>query len=553
MNRRVLLPALACLLAVAVVAACPAGEPEVTVREYPGGWRSNSMTPVVIEARSPAGGRLEITVKERYEPSLTLRAVELPAGEPVRVETTVPTYDWQNVSWRLGGKNGETSLGQRSVNGHNIPRNLLCVNGALLAECLVEFTRRGGASMPPEHLPLDLLPTRWQSYAGLGSMLVMTDRDALRLAPEQRVALGRWVQWLGGSLWLLGGDAGRAAADLGLDPGAKAKAPQAGVAVYPFFSGVLMTQAEPDVTTLFDMIPLQSEEHLLRPYFQAQRYYRYTPDFWNEAQRLGGIGSGAICLALAALALLMGPLNFWYVRRRRNTLLFFITTPVLALAGVAAIFGLSILMEGLGGRYVEWAALLRPADSDEALMLDVKGVRPGFTVPELAFGDEALVYPVSGDNSSERSYITDYTSGMRLSGDWFRPRSVSGLAHIQPVTARMRLEIEEGEDGVFVTNNLGFGVKRLAVRLADGRTGWAENVRPGDRAVLARENNSNRLDTLTDTLSEISQAENAHRLATTVWLAAECEGLPYLDGGGLSASRAAGWYYYFETDSGRTR
>ncbi|MCC8190698.1 MAG: hypothetical protein LIP77_08700 [Planctomycetes bacterium] len=539
-----------CLLLLAGAAA-GAGEaleeedPAVVLRGSPQGWVARGNFPVFVDARTDRGADLVITLGGgRYEDYTATRAVSLPPGSAVRLERTAPTLHYRlRTTAANGNKEGSFSVGSRSLHSHydgSAPTPLLCLNSFLLRELeMLDETEKQPDTIH-NGLPLDDLPSRWQSYTGLVSMLVVNASELAAVQPVQRQAISRWVRWFGGRLWLAGDEALAAAGDLGVDvirPPAEVLA-DGRVTVHTHGNGLVYVQPEPDVRILAQSVPIGRLNNPLESYFGFIRF-EAPPGEWL-LEPLVGTSTNAIIVSLVVLGLLLGPANYLFIRRRKNDLLFFITTPIIAIAGAAAIFGVSFLQEGVGGGFNQMAVLARAADSADAMLFDFRAVRSGFFTNTPEFSADTLAVPVQGLRS-RRAIAVEYTDGIRLTGGWLLPRFPTMFLLARPTVSRMNLDLVREGDDYAIVNNLGFTVQQVATRLPDGGVGWTENLPPGAKAVLERDEEESRLLAL---YYPVRRLNNDNPTFTGVTMVAQCDGLPYIEDGGMNTQLLTGEYYY---------
>lgn len=525
-------------------------DPEITIRDIPSAWITMHTAPLFVDvvANRPGRIRVEATGISGYGENMA-KTVSLPERSVSRIELPLPAGGYSRVRG-VAGAVEETSILRWDRPGHSVVTGeggkLVCLNGFMLREILAAA---GSATREvfADTLSIEELPSMWQSYAGFIGTLVIDASEARTLKPAQREALARWVTWLGGRVWVIGEGAERSA-EL-LVPAVPPRPPErrGGVAAYARTAGTVYAQNRPDAAELLEQLPASPQRDLFSRYYRGEYLSSQSRQAWDSrkspawlVEGLGALPVGILIAALAFLGLLLGPVNLWYVRRRRNALLFFITTPLLAAVGTALIFAAILIGEGLRGRYRQAAILLRADSGDDALVVDFKGVRSGYFPPTLGFREDALVLPV-GRYNYERILLTDRTDGVSLSGEWLMPRFPTSFLRAEPVVSRLNIEANEENGEWRAVNGLGFTARNLVVRLPGGGIGWAENVRPGDTVRLARENSDARMKRL---LADLAPFGLTGDVLPDIAIAAECDGIPYLDDGGLDAVKVEGLYYY---------
>lgn len=547
----------ATMLCLAVLCAGPArtGEetPEVSVRNPPQAWYAPAYFPVILDVRSRWGGELAVTASSGYgwAPAAVTRRTTIPPGASTRVELTVPDSAVE-VNYRVGGATDTEYVRypyQASAYMEDgYPAPLACVNSYLLRE--LELLDNAEKKPRTIHLslPQDDMPGRWQSYIGLYSMLVMNPREISGFRREQREAIARWVRWFGGRIWLAGDGAAEAAAELGLplDTSPKSDPAAAGVRRHQIGNGFVYVQPEADALELAKNLPASNQiVNPAVPYFRVSHSSSETPGIWL-LDSLAGVSTNIIIVSLLVLGLVMGPVNFWFIHRRKNSLLFFITTPLIALAGTVAIIGGTFLEEGLGSGYNQYALLTKDSVSGDCMLFDMRGVRSGFFVPTPRFSADSVVLPITyrGDTGET---ATDLSDGVTLAAGWLKPRFPSGFMAARPVIGRMGLSVEREGGDWYAVNDIGYQVSEVAALFPDGAYGWTENLAPGERKKFRSIADDERLLSLYQGVRRLTDDRPAFRGVTLV---ARCEGLPYLEEGGMDSRRLSGEYYYAVVGAG---
>lgn len=547
MRIRICFAAFLLLAAIGVAAAAedaPVPVPEVSIREASVAWFSRTSFPVFIDARALPDRelRLAVSIDSSRNDTTVVRYASLAPGASTRLEMTAPSADFY-VTCSGGGENWT-----RSFNGHfeeayfdgRFPAPLACVNSYLLRDLETLDSAEKKENLIHRALPLDELPGRWQSYVGLVSILVIEPREAALFRPDQREAIARWVRWFGGRVWLAGDGASEAAKTLGFDLSPTRSEPW-GESVKRHYvgNGSVFIQTRADAAALAMNVPAEAAVNPLTPYFFRGRYSRNTPGEWLR-DTLMGVSANVITICLLVLGVILGPINYWFIRRRDNSLLFFITTPAIAILGTLGIFLVSFLSEGTGGRYNQFAILVRNAVDGDAMLFDLRGVRPGFYASTPRFSADTAAFPVRGYGDYRR-FSVDATGGFGMTDGWLVPRFPTGFILAQPVVSRMNVEVEEEGGRHYAVNNLGFTVASVAAMLPDGTVARADNLAPGERKPLRKADDTTLYEMYRDRVTKFTEYEPAF---SGVTLVARCEGLPYLEDGGMNARLVDGEYYY---------
>lgn len=520
-------------LAVLVAAlSVAAGEkPEVTVAGPPPGWSTRYAAPVRLEVRDGRGELLSVMKSDHFEQR---ERIALSGAPSETVETTMLAPGSAKLEWHVAGNEGGTYV--NSAYSHRAASNgtFLCVNGALYREMHTAIAASAKPyGMTAQAVPAASLPSRWQSYAGLSSSLIMHEADARALSRDQREALRMWLSWLGGRLWLIGADGGELLREWGWRPLGRIEGGDSG---FSMGRGVVVCRESPEPEHILEQRFADADDLLWRvgiPGFSA------VPMDLNDG--LEGFSLGFIVACLAALGVLLGPGCYWFVKRRGNVLLFYLVAPLVALFGSLAIIAGTLLSEG-GVRCNEFAVLYQ--NGNDAFMVNCYGVRPGLLEMSPSFSGEAL--PLLQVDSGWSGDVILETVGERIRADGLlRPRASCEYGVARPLTVRMDVTAEWDDAGCVVKNGLGYGLNWIVVNDGRGRTAWARNVPAGAERRLET---SRVPEDVHDALGGVPGVEGWSR--PVAMLAADAEELPYADDGGLGAGRLRARYYYVRVGAG---
>lgn len=540
--------------------------PEITLHA-PDAWSPDTYRPVDIAVRAHQPERLHFALHglsgRRYygsnRPSIDFqlqRTVSLPAGASARLEFPFIGSGRLDVTDASGQSVPLTSspvfhLGSSGYHGGN-ERPFFLVNGFQLAE--VNDARNKITTAPgyaawnahtavPHTLDRERLPRQWFAYAGLTGPLLFAADDLRQLDRERADALARAVQYLGARVIVVGPDGPRAVRDaFGFDPQPRL----AGAVDAPEGKRVAWMGGAFYFPTPFNAPDWADGQRLGRVGSGGFARYDATP---SDGQRwmfalLPGLSTFSVVLLLVLLGVLLGPVNYWFVRKHDRLLLFFVSTPVLAAVGAFMVFLASVFAEGITTKYAESAVLLQRAGSSDAMMVHHRLIHSGLFTPRLVYPEDTLTLPFR-DGAPTLHLAVDDTDHRRLTGDWITPRTPSGLTAMYPVALRLGVEIVEENGQLFAVNQLTHPIRRLAARGADGTVRTVEDLAPGARLPLRT--SSDALRVLRD-LAERARREGGHAVSEinteVVVLAAECAGLPYLEDGRLGGRLIEGRYFH---------
>jgi len=345
------------------------------------------------------------------------------------------------------------------------------------------------------------MPRSWEAYSSLD--LVVLDLAGGEPESDALDALLAWVR-CGGRLLVSGEDARglltRSPAAAGwLEDRFEVKggAP-CDLRVYRFAHGLLVLDEVPELGAS----PMEVSRRS-----QATGVIAHDLDLsksWTRWRDGGSRMSGALSLLggfgrlplrgyivfLVLFAVLIGPVNFLWVRRQRKPMLLLVTVPGIALCVSIGLVLYGILAEGLDvkANTRSWSVLdqrVSQATTAEARRL-FAGSSPGAGLrPER--GTAVFPEPVERWQSRQQMirFRQDLTDGRLLTDGFVQVRQPFSQLVLGDRAARSRLEARHAGEGVEVSNALGATVDSLLLRSPDGEYHLLEGeLAPGASAHL---------------------------------------------------------------------
>jgi hypothetical protein len=211
---------------------------------------------------------------------------------------------------------------------------------------------------------------------------------------------------------------------------------------------------------------------------------------------IDGVPARTYLSILILFSLLIGPANYWWLRRKRQQVLVVLTAPFISALFIVLLAGYALAGEGLGvhGRAVTFTMLdqvRKEASTRATVSLYAAGMTPS---AGLRFGRDTAVFPIGSDGTGSRSRLTlDLSDGQRFPAGVLQARSPTNLETIEFRPARERLSFSEGPDGMSVVNGLDASVVALIYRPGDRAYRLAAPLPPGGREVLTIDGRDARL------------------------------------------------------------
>ena len=305
--------------AVSIASVLAAAEPIRIEAVSP--WEdANGYSPVVVTVSSDRDATLTLTARTMTAEGTA--NVTVPAGGSARCTVLVPTSGsrslyFQQLEWRGGGLSG--SLGITSRNQRNdLALVVIDPSESLKLKELADSLSRMSITVKEEQVQRiapNLLPDRWQGYPPWLTVL-LTPAGETGLDNDQRAALARWSQ-VGGGLAVTTTAQIKAWRELGAAP--------------------ILADPTVALTALSERIKATREA------------IGWQPNA-NPVPGTERVPVTAFVVVAIGFALLVGPVNLWWVRKRNARHLFLITTPAISFATCVALIVVSLLADGISVR-----------------------------------------------------------------------------------------------------------------------------------------------------------------------------------------------------------
>ena len=360
-------------------------------------------------------------------------------------------------------------------------------------------TMRGGAYYGPSPAagrptpavptgpPLDLvleparLPTSWLGYTSVEAV-VIGPREWEQMDTPQRTALLTWVA-CGGSLVL-------ADAELDVlfpDP-ARRPMVERGMAEHFFGRIHLWPSAAIEGAGFTDTITA-IVNRVREPTWALPLEENVTTGsggYRLPIPGVNGVPAGAYLTILTFFALLIGPVNHIFLRRRKQQALIVLTTPLIAAGFIVLLGAYVIAVEGFGirGRMLS-LTMLDQASGQAATRATVSLYAAG-RAPSggLRFARDVAVFPTPVANGPGVGEALDLTDLQQFSTGLLDARTPANFETLAMRAARERLVFSAENGRIRVTNGLGTTVTRLRVRESGRSYALGDPLLPGAAAVL---------------------------------------------------------------------
>jgi hypothetical protein len=346
----------------------------------------------------------------------------------------------------------------------------------------------GGRTLPPLDFLLDpaRVPANWLGFTSLRAV-VIGPTEWEQLNDAQKSALLTWTA-CGGDLMFVDGELS-ALLPSGQDPAAAG--PDRRVRGYFFGRIHLPTSESVAAAGLADV--LSAAEKVQDPNWAlpANRARDWgviaARGFRLPIPGVDGVPARAYLSILIVFSLLIGPVNYWFLWRKRQQVLLVLTAPFISAIFIVLLAGYVVAGEGLGvrGRAVTFTMLdqvRKQASTRASISLYAAGMTPA---GGLRFARDAAVFPIGPDGKGSREgQILDLTDAQRFSAGVIQARSPTNFEEIAFRPARERLSFSREAGAMSVVNGLGATVAVLLYRDGDKVYSLAGPLPPGGKEIL---------------------------------------------------------------------
>ena len=196
---------------------------------------------------------------------------------------------------------------------------------------------------------------------------------------------------------------------------------------------------------------------------------------------IGGVPVVMFLVLITIFAIVIGPLNYFVLARRKQLHLLLLTIPGVAIITSGLLFGYTIVAHGFSvkARCRSLTYIDQPAQS--AVTLGRISLYAGQAPSAgMQFSRDTAVYPVWPEHEEFESGQVDWTNTQNLTSGWLRSRTRTQFLTVGHRTERGRLEVTSpNPDKLTVANGYEWGFAPLVVANEQGRLFVGKNVSAG--------------------------------------------------------------------------
>lgn len=179
---------------------------------------------------------------------------------------------------------------------------------------------------------------------------------------------------------------------------------------------------------------------------------------------VGGVPKIAFIVLITGFTIVIGPLNYFLLKRRRQLYLLVVTIPAIAFLTSCSLFAYAAVADGFGVKSRVRSFTLLDQRSKVAVSQSRVALYAGVAPSDgLKFSRETAVFPLWGVGQDIPNGRLDWTGGQNFTSGWLRSRTPAQFLINSHRTERGRLEITPESGGVNVANGLAWKIDTLVV------------------------------------------------------------------------------------------
>lgn len=206
---------------------------------------------------------------------------------------------------------------------------------------------------------------------------------------------------------------------------------------------------------------------------------------------VGGVPVLAFLGLITVFTIVIGPVNYWLLWRRKQLYLLVVTIPAIAILTSGSLFGYAVIADGFGVKSRLRSFTLLDQQNRTAVSINRIALYAGLAPSAgLSFPADTAVFPIWPDDRGLESGRIDWTNTQHYATGWLRSRTITQLETIAHRTERGRLEIKPAaEEKLEVANGLAWEIGTLIVRDDHGGYYFGKDLPAGASKTVLRATN----------------------------------------------------------------
>lgn len=188
----------------------------------------------------------------------------------------------------------------------------------------------------------------------------------------------------------------------------------------------------------------------------------------------------AFLIFISVFTFVIGPMNYFFLAKRKRLNLLVVTIPVVALATSVVLFGYSAIAHGFSIKSRLRSVTIIDQGTNTAVSTTRMALYAGLAPSNgLQFSTDTAVIPIWPSDTTFEHGSVDWTKGQSLRSGWLRSRTHTQVLMTTVRPERGRLAIESTPNGADIKNGLEWHIDALLVVDDAGRKFFGENIPAG--------------------------------------------------------------------------
>jgi len=194
-----------------------------------------------------------------------------------------------------------------------------------------------------------------------------------------------------------------------------------------------------------------------------------------------GVPVYAFLALMTVFTIVIGPLNYLVLLRRRRLYLMLLTIPTIALVTTVSLFAYSAVAHGFSVQSRSRSLTVLDQRHKTSVTFNRLALYAGLAPSAgLTFSPETAVFPIHAPGSSFESRHLDWTETQSLTSGWLKSRTRTQFLTVTHRTARGRITIEPPENNrMNIANGLEWDLEAILVADATGQLYWGTDLAAG--------------------------------------------------------------------------
>jgi hypothetical protein len=212
-----------------------------------------------------------------------------------------------------------------------------------------------------------------------------------------------------------------------------------------------------------------------------------TKDFF-KFMNLGihGVPTIAFFVLISVFGIVIGPVNYVYLSRRKMLWLLLFTVPALAFTTSALLVGYSMAAHGFATQSRTRSLTVLDQHNQTSVTMSRLALFAGVTPSGgMRFSPDTAVYPVIPTTNNPRGGTVDWTDTQHLVSGWLPARTRTQFYTVRNAEQRARVEFKQASGKAEFANGLPWELQMIVVSDPQGRLYTAHSVAAGGTVALA--------------------------------------------------------------------